>query len=153
MTRVKLDPSGREPLEPVPLESEPRADKIPRPRFDYVELGARSNYSFLQAGSSPERLVERAAELGYDAIGIADRDGLYGIVRAHEEAEKLGLRLIIGCELTIDAPFSASPRPTLLVFVESHAGYTNLCRILTKSHARYTKGKARVDEGVPRNCH
>jgi error-prone DNA polymerase len=167
MPPVKLDPSGREPLGPVPLESEPRAEKVPRPRFDYVELGARSNYSFLQAGSSPERLVERAAELGYDAIGIADRDGLYGIVRAHEEADKLGLRLVIGCELTIDdlpsrdsphphplpAGGEGGPRPTLLVFVESHAGYTNLCRILTKSHARYTKGKVRVDEGVPRNCH
>jgi error-prone DNA polymerase len=129
--------------------------KIPRPRFDYVELGARSSYSFLQAGSSPECLVQRAAELGYDAVGIADRDGLYGIVRAHEEAEKQGLRLVIGCELTIDelAHASTASKPTLLVFVASHAGYTNLCRILTTSHARYTKGKPRVGEGVPRNCY
>jgi error-prone DNA polymerase len=136
-------------LGPASLEKEARAAKVARPRFDYVELGARSNFSFLQAGSSPERLVQRAAELGYDAVGIADRDGLYGVVRAHEEAEKLGLRLVIGCELTIDP----EPHPTLLVFVESHEGYTNLCKILTLSHARYIKGKARIDEGVPRNCY
>jgi error-prone DNA polymerase len=119
----------------------------------------------LQAASPPEALFQRAAELGYDALGIADRDGLYGIVRAHEEAEKRGLRLVIGCELTIDPEEGEvktqdpSPRPrplfrpTLLVHVENHTGYVNLCRILTESHARYTKGKARPrEEGVPKNC-
>jgi error-prone DNA polymerase len=156
-TRIKLDPSGREPLVPVPLTAEPRAEKVPRPAFDYVEIAARSNFSFLQAASAPEVLVQRAAELGYDAVGIADRDGLYGIVRAHEEAEKQGLKLVIGCELTLD-PEEHSPheaqgeRPTLLVHVASLEGYSNLCKILTKSHARYTKGKARAGEGVPRNC-
>jgi error-prone DNA polymerase len=117
----------------------------------------------LQAASPPEFLFQRAAELGYDALGIADRDGLYGIVRAHEEAEKRGLRLVIGCELTIDPeegdPEEGDPdarcrtKPTLLVHVENHTGYVNLCRILTESHARYTKGKARPrEDGVPKNC-
>lgn len=133
------------------------AAKVPRPRFDYVELAARSTFSFLQAASPPEALFQRAAELGYDALGIADRDGLYGIVRAHEEAEKRGIRLIIGCELTIDSEEGEAPnqgmRPTLLVHIESHAGYVNLCRILTRSHARHTKGKARPrEDGVPKNC-
>jgi error-prone DNA polymerase len=160
LSRVRLDPSGREPLEPVPLLQDANKPKAPRPSFDYVELAARSNFSFLQAASSPEALVQRAADLGYDALGIADKDGLYGIVRAHEEVEKQGLRLIVGCELTID-PEKGDPearetfrgeRPTLLVYVESHAGYRNLCRILTESHGRYTKGKPRTDDGVPRNC-
>ena len=159
MSRVRLDPSGREPLEPVPLTADVKKEKAPRPSFDYVEIGARSNFSFLQAASSPEALVQRAAELGYDAVGIADRDGLYGVVRAHEEADHQGLRLVVGCELTIDPEGDpprdleeGRPRPTLLVYVESHAGYRNLCRILTQSHARYTKGKPRTGEGVPRNC-
>jgi error-prone DNA polymerase len=148
MSRVRLDPSGREPLEPIPLLLDANKPKAPRPSFDYVELAARSNFSFLQAASSPETLVQRASDLGYDAIGIADKDGLYGVVRAHEEAEKQGLHLVVGCELTIDPekgdPEAREPsrgeRPTLLVYVESHVGYRNLCRILTESHGRYTKG-------------
>jgi len=165
MSRVRLDPSSRVLLSPTPLRIEGPAAKVSRPRFDYVELAARSNFSFLQAASPPKDLFERAAELGYDALGIADRDGLYGIVRAHEEAEKRGLRLIVGCELTIDpeegqvaVPDSGErsrqrSRPTLLVHVENYAGYVNLCRILTQSHERYTKGKARPHEdGVPKNC-
>ncbi len=116
----------------------------------FVELFARSNFSFLQAASSPEALVQRAVELGYDAIGVADRDGLYGMVRAHEESQKHGVRLVVGCELTVGA---APPHASVTVHVENHAGYSNLCRILTESHRLHPKGSPRRrEEGVPRNC-
>ncbi len=114
----------------------------------WVELAARSNFSFLQAASSPEELVRRAASLGQDALGLADRDGLYGIVRAHLEAEQAGVRLVVGCELTID------PAGSLLVHVQNHAGYTNLCRILTESHARHPKAqRKKARDGQPANLH
>ncbi len=127
----------------------------------YVELTARSNFSFLQAASSPEALVERAADLGYDTVAITDRDGLYGAVRAFEAAKARGVRLVLGCEITIlDAhPAGAlggtkAPFFPLTVLVENHAGYTNLCRILTLSHAPWQKGKPRESEpGRPRNVY
>ncbi len=118
------------------------------PRTQYVELNARSNFSFLRGGSSPAELIKRARDLNYDAIAVTDCDGLYGIVRAHEEAEKQGIRLVVGCELTLD------PQASLVVLVENHDGYTNLCRILTESHRRHVKGAPRKsEEGVPRNAH
>ncbi|WP_394849622.1 error-prone DNA polymerase [Pendulispora brunnea] len=120
------------------------------PPSDYVELGARSNFSFLQAASFPQELVQRAAELQYDAIGIADRDGLYGIVRAHEEAETQGVRLVVGCELTTRA---APPHASITVHVATLGGYKHLCEILTESHRLHPKGVARKrTDGVPRNC-
>jgi error-prone DNA polymerase len=116
----------------------------------FVELFARSNFSFLQAASSPQALVMRSAELGYDVLGVTDRDGLYGMVRAHEEAILRGVRLVVGCELTIHAE---PPHASVTVHVIDHAGYSNLCRILTESHALHPKGKPRKrEEGVPRNC-
>ena len=119
----------------------------------YVELAARSSFSFLQAGSSPQALVHQAAELGYDAIAIADRDGLYGMVRAEEQAREESdgkVRIIVGCELTIGAE---PPHASIIVHVANHGGYKNLCRILTKSHELHPKGKPRKpEEGVPRNC-
>ncbi len=114
----------------------------------FVELAARTHFSFLRGGSSPRSLAARAVALGYEAIGVADCDGLYGMVRALEAAEELGLRLVVGCELAIDDDAIAS----LWVHVENHEGYRNLCRLLTSSHARHPKGKARGDdEGVARN--
>jgi error-prone DNA polymerase len=117
-------------------------------RTRYVELNARSNFSFLRGGSSPQELIKTSRDLNYDAIAVTDCDGLYGIVRAHEEAAKQGIRLVVGCELTID------PHGSLVVLVENHDGYTNLCRLLTESHRRHVKGAPRKpDEGVPRNAH
>src|SRR6185312_16053444 len=68
----------------------------------YVELAVRSNFSFLRGGSSPEALVRRAAELGYEAVAITDFAGLYGAVRAMVEAEESKVRLSLGCDLPLD---------------------------------------------------
>ncbi len=102
----------------------------------YVELSARTNFSFLSGATPPELMVFRAAELGYDTIAITDRDGLYGIVRAYEEAERNGIRIVTGCELTLEEESA-----TLTVLVENHEGYQNLCKILTESHARHPKSR------------
>src|SRR5438105_732354 len=102
----------------------------------------------LRGGSSPRAMVLRAAQLGYEAIGIADCDGLYGMVRAMEAAEEASLRVVVGCELAIDG----APIRSLWLHVANHDGYVNLCKLLTKSHARHPKGKPRKPEdGVPRN--
>jgi error-prone DNA polymerase len=105
----------------------------------YVELSVRSNFSFLRGGSHPEDLVRKAKMLGYDAMALTDLDGIYGMARAWQEAKRVGLRLIIGAELTVE---DGSP---VALYVENHAGYSNLCRILTESHARHKKGEA----GIP----
>jgi error-prone DNA polymerase len=121
------------------------------PKSPYVELTVRSNFSFLRGASSPAALIERAADLGYDAVALADCDGLYGAVRAHQEAVKRGVRLVLGCELTVRL---APPHATVTVHVENHAGYTNLCRILTESHRLHPKGQARASRaGVARNLY
>jgi error-prone DNA polymerase len=114
----------------------------------FVEIAARTHFSMLRGGSSPRAMVHRAAQLGYGAIGIADCDGLYGMVRAMEAAEESSLRIVVGCELAIDG----APLRSVWLHVEDHAGYVNLCKLLTTSHARHPKGKPRKpEEGVPRN--
>ncbi len=67
----------------------------------YIELHAASAFSFLEGGSLPEALVDRAAEHGYTALALADRDGVYGIPRFHKAALAAGIKPIVGAELTI----------------------------------------------------
>src|SRR6476469_9938491 len=69
--------------------------------MSYIELHAASAFSFLQGASLPEVLVDRAAELGYSALALIDRDGVYGAPRFHKAATAAGIRPIIGAELTI----------------------------------------------------
>ena len=71
----------------------------------YAELHAKTNFSFLEGASHPDELVPRAAELGYGALAVTDRNSLAGIVRAHGAAKDAGLKLIVGAEITPeDAP-------------------------------------------------
>src|SRR5688572_1572006 len=65
----------------------------------YAELHALTNFSFLKGASHSHEMVAMAAELGYRAIAITDECSLAGVVRAHEEAKRRQLKLIIGAEL------------------------------------------------------
>ena len=101
----------------------------------YAELHCRSNFSFLEGGSHPEELVERAHSLGYEAIAITDRATLAGIVRAHGTAKQAGIKLIIGVQLE---PVDAIP---LVVWATNRTGYAQLCRLLTRGYAAAAEGR------------
>ena len=104
----------------------------------YVPLWCKSNSSFLEGASHPEELVEEAYRLGLPSLAITDRDGVYGIVRAHLKALELGVHLIIGSQITID------DGATIVLLVESHEGYRNLCQLVTKGRLRSEKGNSSV---------
>jgi error-prone DNA polymerase len=119
----------------------------------YIELHASSAFSFLDGASLPEALVARAAELGYPALAILDRDGVYGAPRFHIAAKKAGIKAIIGAEITIAAgtrnvgsgTHTAYRVPDhivrLPVLIESQEGYRNLCRLVTTMKLRAPKGE------------
>ncbi len=108
------------------------------PRQDYAELDVTTNFSVLPGASHPEELVYRAAELGYRAIAITDRNSLAGIVRAHTAARQLNPppKLIIGSRLTF------SDAPDLLVWVTNRDAYARLCRLLTLGRQRNENGES-----------
>jgi error-prone DNA polymerase len=119
------------------------------PGQDYVELRCRSAFSFLEAASNPEELALRAAELGYPALALADRGGLYGAPRFHQAAVAAGVRALVGAELDVLRPDAEGDPPAagcdaLLMLAESPRGYRNLCRLLSEGHARGGKQCARV---------
>ncbi|HEU4938816.1 MAG TPA: DNA polymerase III subunit alpha [Vicinamibacterales bacterium] len=106
----------------------------------YVELHAASAFSFLDGASLPEALIERAAALGYPALALLDRDGVYGAPRFHLAARRAGIKGIIGAELTL-AIGTATAVFRLPVLIESREGYRNLCRLVTRMKLRAPKGE------------
>ncbi len=87
-------------------------------------LHTRSWFSFLSGGSSPEGLVARAAELGYGALGLTDRNGVYGLVRFQKACREHGIRSVVGAEVMLDAA-------PLVFIARTRNGYANLCRMIT----------------------
>ncbi|HEY7924368.1 MAG TPA: PHP domain-containing protein, partial [Vicinamibacteria bacterium] len=103
-----------------------------------VELHAASAFSFLRGASLPEDLVERAAELGYDAVALVDRDGLAGAPRFFKAAKARGIRPLVGAELSLDGG------GVLPLLVESQRGYRNLSRLITRMKDGVPKGEGRL---------
>ncbi|HXS08165.1 MAG TPA: error-prone DNA polymerase [Rhizomicrobium sp.] len=110
----------------------------------YAELAVTTNFSFLRGASHPKDLVERAAELGLDGIGIADRNSLAGVVRAHETWKKLEpdtpLKLLIGARLVF-----RDGTPDILAYPKDRKAYARLCRLLTIGKLRAPKGECFLD--------
>ncbi len=96
----------------------------------FVELHARSAFSFLEGSSLPEDLAARCAQLDQPAMAITDAHGVYGAPRFHQAAKKLGPRALIGAEVNAAEPY----RFTLLA--ETQTGYQNLCRLITRTKLR-----------------
>ena len=110
----------------------------------FAELGVTTNFSFLRGASHPEELVAQAIALGLDGIGIADRNSLAGVVRAHlflrHNREAAGhLRVLVGARLVF-----ADGTPDILAYPQDRAAYGRLCRLLTSGNVRAEKGACRL---------
>ncbi|MFQ5414460.1 MAG: DNA polymerase III subunit alpha [Phycisphaerae bacterium] len=101
-------------------------------------MRCKTNFSFLRGASHPEELVERAAELGYAALAVTDRNTLAGAVRMHCAARAAGIKLIIGADITpIDAP-------PIVLYATDRASYARLCTIITNGRRRTKKGACAI---------
>jgi error-prone DNA polymerase len=115
---------------------------------EYVELHSRSAFSFLEGASLPEALIARAAELEMPAMGLLDRNGVYGAPRLHMEGQRRGIRAHIGAEVAVSdlgerlrparyLPHQYPVEPVRLpLLAKSRIGYQNLCRLITRYKLR-----------------
>ena len=101
--------------------------------MQYVELHARSAFTFLEGASLPEWLACVCSKYQMPAMALVDRNGVYGAPRFHIAAKRYGIKAHIGAEISI-ANYGNCP-----VLVKSRSGYQNLCRLLTTAKLRSNK--------------
>ncbi|MFO1136445.1 MAG: error-prone DNA polymerase [Rhodoblastus sp.] len=114
----------------------------------YAELATATNFSFLRGASHPEELVAQAAGLGHAGIGVADRNSVAGVVRAHvyarERREDIGeFKVVAGARLVFE-----DDTPDIIAYPQDRAAWGRLCRMLTQANMRAEKGKSllRLDD-------
>ncbi|MEL6110120.1 MAG: PHP domain-containing protein, partial [Planctomycetota bacterium] len=112
----------------------------------YVELHAKSNFSFLCGASHPDELVARAAELGYAGLALTDSETLAGVVRGYGAAKDLeasdgsssDFRYLVGAEVhPVDAP-------SMVLWPTDRASYGRLCQLLSRGRLRREKGSCEI---------
>ena len=96
----------------------------------FTHLHIHSAFSFLYGTFTPEALVQRAREMGYAAIALTDKNGLYGAVRFYQAARSEAMQPILGSEITLRNGTS------LILLALSFEGYKNLCRILSDTYLK-----------------
>jgi len=101
----------------------------------FVELHARSGFSFLEGAAVPEELIGACAQFGMPAMALMDRNGVYGAPRFHMAAKKAGVRAHIGSEI------ACTNGLTYPLLAETRQGYQNLCRLITRMKLRAPKGE------------
>ncbi|MBL22575.1 MAG: error-prone DNA polymerase [Rhodospirillaceae bacterium] len=106
--------------------------------IEYAELQITSNFSFLRGASHPDEFALQAAALGHRAIGIADRNSLAGVVRAHLGAKQADIPLLVGARLDLEDGVS------LLAYPEDRVAYGRLSRLITLGRRRAPKGECEL---------
>jgi error-prone DNA polymerase len=104
----------------------------------YAELHCLSAFSFQRGASHAKELMQQARALGYHALAITDECSLAGIVRAHEEAARAGIELIVGSEMQIENG------PRLVLLVPDLAAYEAMSALITHARRRSEKGEYRL---------
>jgi error-prone DNA polymerase len=133
----------------------------------YVELHAHSAFSFLDGSSQPDELVLTAADLGYPALALTDHNSVSGSMEFAQAASSLGLRAIHGAEVDLVDPVTAAERRNapvgrllagapperwvrhVTLLVRDATGWRNLCRLLTRAHAKTREAPGRRRMGEP----
>ena len=108
------------------------------PAIQHAALGCYSNFSFLTGAAHPAEMVETAAALGWQAIGLADINSYAGIVRAHIAARDAAIRLIVGVRVRpVDGP-------DILVHPFDRPAYEHLSLLLSEANLRGAKAAPRL---------
>ena len=123
---------------------QPRVETTDASTPAYAELAVTTNFSFLRGGSHPEELVERAIELGIAGLGIADRNTVAGVVRAHTAAQeedadgkkRIKLKIAPGARLVF-----ADGTPDILAYPQDRSAWGRLTRLLTVGKSRGEKAE------------
>src|SRR5688572_7849264 len=96
--------------------------------------------SLYQRGAShPHELVQRAKDLGYSALALTDECSLAGMVRAHEAATELGLKLIVGSQ------FRFPPGDRVVLLAPTQVAYSQLCELITRARRSAEKGRYAIE--------
>jgi len=122
----------------IPLAVNGNRSTVDTPSAQYAELHCVSNFTFLRGASHPQELVQRAKELGYTALAITDECSMAGVVRAHEEAKKCGLKLIIGSE------FRTNDDLHIVLLAPTQKAYAQICAVITAARIDSPKGEYKL---------
>src|ERR1041385_676599 len=123
------------------------------PRDSFVHLHLHTEFSLLDGSIRMKELMKRSAEFKMPAVAITDHGNLFGAIEFYQEAQRAGVKPIIGCEVYV-APGSHKDRPPsrrdsayhFTLLAENETGYHNLVKLVTAAHLDGFNYAPRIDK-------
>lgn len=104
----------------------------------FVPLRVFSSYTMLEGAIEPKAIAKRARELGFPAVAVSDRNGLYAAMSFSDACKKAGVQPIVGTLLAVKRPELAEGAPVaidwLALYAQDETGYLNLCHLVSAAH-------------------
>ncbi|MDT8758365.1 DNA polymerase III subunit alpha [Sphingomonas psychrotolerans] len=104
----------------------------------FVPLRVFSSYTMLEGAIEPKAIAKRARELGFPAVAVSDRNGLYAAMSFSDACKKAGVQPIVGTLLAVKRPELAEGAPPaidwLALYAQDETGYLNLCHLVSAAH-------------------
>ncbi|MEG1870220.1 MAG: DNA polymerase III subunit alpha, partial [Oscillospiraceae bacterium] len=128
--------------------------------MDFVHLHLHTEYSLLDGACRIKKLFQKAKELGQKSVAITDHGVMYGVIDFYREAQKYGIKPIIGCEVYV-APrtrndkvreFDSSPHH-LVLLCKNNVGYQNLIKLVSHGFTEGFYYKPRIDRELLEQNH
>ncbi len=127
---------------------------------NFAHLHVHTEYSLLDGACRIDKLLSRAKELGQTAMAITDHGVMYGAVKFFEQAKKMGIKPIIGCEVYVAARTrfdkdGATDREHnhLILLAKNEKGYKNLIRLVSLAYKEGFYYKPRIDHELIEKYH
>ncbi|MBE6893807.1 MAG: DNA polymerase III subunit alpha [Ruminococcaceae bacterium] len=127
--------------------------------MSFAHLHLHTEYSLLDGACRIKKLIPRVKELGQTAVAITDHGAMYGVIDFYREANKYGIKPVIGCEVYVANRSRFSKEHLmdwsyhLVLLCENNTGYKNLIKLVS---AGFTEGfykKPRVDKELLKKHH
>ncbi|MET0364265.1 MAG: DNA polymerase III subunit alpha, partial [Sphingobium sp.] len=108
------------------------------PHADFVPLRVFSSFTMLEGAIEPKAIAKRSRKLGFPAVGIADRNGLYGSMAFSDACKSEGVQPVIGSVIGVARPGDigggADAIDWLVLYAQDETGYDNLCDLVSAAH-------------------
>ena len=103
----------------------------------YVPLRVLSSFTMLEGAMEPKTIAAQAAKLGFPAVALTDRNGLYGAMPFSDACIAKGVQPIVGAILGVARPpqiGGAAGIDWLVLLAKDELGYANLCKLVSQAH-------------------
>lgn len=104
----------------------------------YIHLHWHSHYSLLESIGKVGKIIDKAKEYEYPAIGVTDYHGMYGIMEFYTKAKKAWIKAICGIEITLNFQLGKRPESDqfVVLIAKDYKGYQNLLKLTTVANTK-----------------